>query len=284
MRNYVHVATSLFAIGFTCCQVGADEPRRHVQVTARSQVKAPPDEVLTAFAIATEDKDLLKAKAANDQRTKAVLELAARHKIPEGDVKITDLTVQPEFDQVQGKKTFINYSFTRSCEVTLRDFAKLEPFLADLLGSGVDYVNQVQFRLGDQAKALGEARQQAVRYAKEKATNLAALNDMKLGKAITIYEHEQENESAGGLGGMADARKAGRGEISLAIAHTGTSRADRTDTRVLVRLQRASFLSGGRLALIGAAQPEGVPRRDPLLAPGQVTIRARVTITFELLP
>src|SRR6185312_12291610 len=108
---------------------------------------------------------------------------AVRHQIPEGDIRITDLTVQPEFDQAQGKKTFVNYSFTRLCEVTLRDFAKLEPFLADLLRSGVDYVNQVEFRLTDQGKALGQARQKAVSYAKEKATNLAALNDLKLGKA-----------------------------------------------------------------------------------------------------
>src|SRR5262245_34269569 len=137
MRKSVGVGTAIFAMGLVCCQVRADEPRRHVQVTARSEVKVPPDEVVTEFAIATEDKDLMKAKAANDQKTKSVLELAVRHGIAEGDIKITNLTVQPEFEEARGKKTFIGYSFTRSCEVTLRDFAKLEPFLADLLKSGV---------------------------------------------------------------------------------------------------------------------------------------------------
>jgi uncharacterized protein YggE len=285
MGTCIRVATAVFAMGLVSGHARADAPRRTVQVTARSEVKVPPDEVVTTFLIATEDKDLLKAKAANDQRTKAVLELSARHKISSHDIKITDLTVQPEFDETQGKKTFTSYSFNRSCEVTLHDFTKLEPFLADLLKTGVDYVNQMKFLLRDQSKALGQARELAVRYAKEKATNLARLNDLKLGKALTIYEHEHENEFAGGLGGMAATKRIQRGGTRVAALVPGEIRSTSPHDLAKVALTRhASFSTTSGRGVEDPAQHQVTGQRDTLLAPGQITIRARVTITFELIP
>ena len=47
---------------------------------------------------------------------------------------------------------------------------------------------KVKSLLRGQSKALGQARELAVRYAKEKADNPPALNDLQLGKAITIYD------------------------------------------------------------------------------------------------
>ncbi len=285
MRTSIEIVTTLLAVGFIIEEARAEGPRRTVQVTARSEVNVPPDEVVVSFAIATEDKDLIKAKIANDERTRAVLGLSARHQLPEGSVRITDLTVSPEFDQDHGKKILISYGFIRSCEVRLHDFTKLEPFLADLLKSGVDVVNSVKFWLRDQRKALGEARELAVRYAKEKAARLAALNDSTLGKALTIYEYEQENEFAMGMGGMASTNRPEGGGIRLAdfgLRQTGVNQV--TGAARSVQLRTISFPRSSEPRIDPSAQPLEPRPRDLLLAPGQITIKARVTITFELLP
>lgn len=104
-----------------------------------------------------------------------------------------------------------------------------------------------------------EARKLAVEHAKEKAAHLTELNGLKLGKAIRIEESvEGDIHTEGfGFGGMAasDAgERPGRAKIHLVAADLpATKRGEK---------------------------PPAAPRKP--IAPGQLTISATVTITFEL--
>ena len=230
-------------------------------MTDRGEVKVVPDEVLLEFKVVSNDKALAAAKTANDATTRAVLGLARVHAIAAEAFKITNLTVAPDYDD---KHQFLGYEFTRSFEVTLHDFRKIEPLLEGLFKAGVDHIDTMTFRLRDQTQALVEARRQAVASAKVKAASLADLIGMKLGSALNIQEYIQQNQNVGGIGGMASLPR-GRGGPMLARVgrfHTATLRQDAPPPV--------------------QANPPGAPA-DLLLAPGQIALKFDVHIEYELI-
>jgi uncharacterized protein YggE len=258
----------------------ADPPERTVDVTAKAEVRVPPDEVMVEFVVATKSRNLLEAKDANDKKTQVILKLSTAHNIPAEEFKITDLKVSPDFDKDQ---KLVGYAVDRSFEVVLHDFARLDLFLADLLKSGVEYVNQVAFRLRDQKQALSQARTLAVGYAKEKATSLATLNDMRLGKVVHINEYEQENAGAMGMGGMAFRRGGSRIRgrwMRASPRETSDEELASPEKTFDVRVASLQAREKG----VREAQAGGNDNQpNALLAPGQIKIEARVSIRFELL-
>ncbi len=246
-----------FAVIIVSTVVSAEE-HRSIKVTAKSEIKVAPDEVVLKLAVHTQDKQLLNAKRDNDKITAAVLALAPTHAIPAADVKVTDLDVAPDYgDYGRRQSTPIAYDFTRSVEVRLFDFKKIEPFLSDAFDAGLSHVTQLQFRVSNQREHQFEARKLAVTYAREKAEHLTELTGMKLGAPIRIEEDVEHNWEAGGFGGAAIG----------AVSPTKT-----TDS-----------IAFNPLEFTFVAFQEAVGKEtDSLTAPGQILITAHVTIEFEM--
>jgi uncharacterized protein YggE len=236
---------------------GAEE--RSINVTAKSEVKVAPDEVVLELAVHTQDKQLLVAKRANDKIASAVLELTATHSIPAADVMVTDLDVAPDYGRYgerQGEP--VAYDFSRSINVRLTDFKKIEPYLSDAFEAGLSHVTRLQFRVSNQREHQFEARKLAVTYAREKAEHLTQLTGMKLGSPIRIEEAVEHNWNAGGFGG---------GGLGASLPRSrGDKIASRKPQFTFVNLQQA------------AAQEA----TDKLIAPGQIIITAHVTVEFEM--
>ena len=238
------------------CPVQGADPDRSITVSARADIKVAPDRVLLTLSVHTEDaKDLLAAKADNDNRTRAVLALADKYGIPEKHFLIDSIDMGPQYQRM----VLVGYRVDRDIEITLDDFALLEPVLSDALAAGATGVHGVLFVTTKHREQQFEARKLAVEHAKEKAAHLAELNGLKLGKAIRIEESvEGDIHTEGfGFGGMAasDAgERPGRAKIHLVAADLpATKRGEK---------------------------PPASPRKP--IAPGQLTISATVTITFEL--
>ncbi|MBN2024786.1 MAG: SIMPL domain-containing protein [Pirellulales bacterium] len=238
----------------------AREPVRSVRVSAKAEIAVVPDEVLLTFSIDTENKDLLRAKAENDKLTRAVLALGPKHGLPAEQLTMTGLDMGPRYERRRADQepVFVGYEVSRSIEVSIRDFTKLEPVLADALAAGVTNVGDLLFRTRKHHEYQVEAREKAVGYAREKARHLAELNGLALGEALEIVEDVEGDEHTWGMGGMgggmAEARPAGPARFRLVA-----------DER----------------------EAKGVPATasgEALLAPGTITIRSTVTITYEMHP
>lgn len=233
------------------------EERSSIKVSAMSEIKVQPDEVVLQLAVHTRDKQLLTAKRENDKIAAAVLSLATTHSIPATNVMVTDLEASPDYGEYgRSQPNPSAYNFIRSIEVRLTDFKKIEPFLADAFDAGLSSVRQLQFRISNQRQHQIEARMLAVTYAKEKALHLTELTDMKLGPPLHIEEDVEHNWNAGGFGGSMGAVVPARAFSSLASNQT-----------------RQRFVSFQQLKEQAS---------DALTAPGQIVITARVTIEFEM--
>ena len=248
----------VFALLTLTNTVGFGAEERSIKVTAMSEVKVAPDEVVLELAVHTRDKQLLTAKRENDKIAAAVLSIAAMHAIPAADVKVTNLDVAPNYgDYGRRQAEPVAYDFTRFIEVRLTDFNKIEPFLSDAFEAELSRVTRLQFRVSNQREHQFEARRLAVTHAREKAEHLTQLTGMKLGLPIHIEEEVEQNWDVGGLGGG-----------------IGANLPDSKGNRIAALNPQFAFVNFQK-----AADQEAT---DKLTAPGQIIITARVTIEFEM--
>ena len=255
----------------------AEPEKRTVWVSAMAEVKVVPDQVVFTLGITTQDqKSLAGAKAANDQKTRAVLALVQKHGVPTDNIQITSMQMAPWYKKKvarEGGRAYETateeldyYYVTREIEVVLTQFEALEPILDEALAAGASHGGRLLFRTTKNREKQVEARAKAVEYAKEKAGHLAALNGLKLGKALKIEEDVESSRHTTGWGG------------AMGMAAPSDSASLRTPKPwANILLTAGAPKAPGRTPATADDAKEG-----QLLPSGIIVISATVTITFEM--
>lgn len=234
----------------------AKSQERTVRVSAQSVVHVSPDEVVISLEVATRDKDLTTAKTDNDKRTQAILALGKKYRLADNAVKIDTFTIQRQYDR--SEQVFIGYRVNRQIEFVLSDFNEFDSLISSALAAGATSLDNILLRTTKHLEHQWEARRKAVEIAKEKAGHLASLNGLVLGKAIEIEEGVEGDDHTGGMGGM------------------GGFMANKESDKVKIRFaSMANEKESGKAA--NASKPQTT------VALGQISVRATVNITFELI-
>jgi len=255
----------------------AEPEKRTVNVSAMAEVKVVPDQVVFTLGINTQDQESLAgAKAANDQKTRAVLAVLDKHGVPKESIQVSSIKMGPvykkRFTQDAGRQRVIEerqvdyYYVDREIEVVLTQFEAVERTIDGAVAAGASHVGDLLFRTTKNRERQVEARAKAVEYAKEKAGHLAALNGLKLGKALQIEEDVESSRHTTGWGG------------AMGMAAPSDSASLRTPKPwASIQLTAAGPKAPGRTPATAEGAKEG-----QLLPPGIIVISATVTITFEM--
>ena len=225
--------------------VASDVAPRTISTTGEVDVKVVPDEVTLTLGVETNDKDLEIAKGQNDARVKRILAAAKDAGVEPRHMKTDYLNLEPRYDSRNNERIFLGYWVRKSLTITLRDVSKFEDVLGRSLTAGANYIHGVDFRTTELRKHRDRARSLAIQAAREKAIALAAELGQKIGKPRSIQE--------GGSGWSS-------GYGSWWGSHWGNYASQNV-------VQNAG----------GASSSE-----DGALALGQVSVRASVSVTFEL--
>lgn len=225
-----------------------NEPISTISVTGEALVRVVPDEVILTLGVQSASPNLLVAKQQNDDRTRAVLALAERYDIKPEHVQTDFVWIEPQYRN-WARREIENYFIQKTIVFTLKDINKFEALLTDALTVGVDNVYGIDFRTTELRKHRDQARDLAIRAAREKAQAMAAALDQKIGKATSIHEDSSSWNSFyywrrywyGGSGGP---------QSQNVVQNVGGSESLST---------------------------------DGTFAPGQISVTARVTVVFELL-
>jgi len=242
-------STALLAVlllsAWTDNQPSSQEPRR-ITITGEAEVRVVPDEVILTLGVETWDKNLNLAKSRNDEIVKRVLALAGQYGIQPEHVQTDYLGVEPRYrDGYYEERDFIGYFVHKTVVITLRDLSRFEDLLSDALEAGVNYVHGIDFRTTELRQHRDQARVLAIKAAKEKAVALAGELGQKVGDPLTIQEDQSGWWSSYG-------------------AWWGTRWGAGMTQNVIQEVGGASALA------------------DSSVAPGQIDITARVTVSFEL--
>jgi uncharacterized protein YggE len=217
-----------------------------VTVTGNAEVKVVPDEVVVTLGVETRDAKLDVAKSQNDAIVQRVLPLLQGYGIDSEHIQTEYIGISPIYDYSQsGGGRLTGYTANKTIVVTLKDLSRFEQLLSGVLGAGANYVYDVQFKTTESRKYRDQARELAVQAAQEKATALAGKLGQGLGAPVTIVEEKSEEHSWYGYGWWS---RYGGGMTANVVTEVGSSDLESGTT----------------------------------VAPGQITVSAQVTVTFEL--
>jgi uncharacterized protein YggE len=219
---------------------------RVVTATGDASVKVAPDEVVVTFGVETEDPQLDVAKADNDAIVQRVLQQLQGFGVADDHIQTEYIGISPAYDYPSyAMPRLKGYNVQKTIVVTLNDLSKFEDLLSGVLAAGANYVHNVEFQTTELRKYRDQARALAIQAAKEKATALAGELGQEVGEPVTITEEQNSWQSWYGYG-------------------WGGGWNGNQSQNVVVQTGSVSL-------------PEGAT-----VAPGQISVNARVSVTFAL--
>lgn len=229
---------------FLTAVASAQEPGTPaVSVTGDAEVRVVPNEVTLNMGVETADRVLRSAKTANDVVIQRALEITAHHGVATQDVKTDYISIEPRYRHEEFSNQLLGYVVRKNLTVRLSDVSKFDELFSDLLDAGVNVVHGVEFRTTELRKYRDQARALAIKAAQEKAQALAEAAGRRTGTTISISEN-------------------GGGWFS----------------------PYSSWWGGGYGGMAqNVVQSAGGPGLiEGTLAPGQITVTARVSVTVAL--
>ena len=250
--NTVHAVLALGLVLLASCAEQGSHPisvttspePRAVTVTGEAEVRVVPDEVRVTAGVETTDSVLLNAKNRNEETVKRVRVAAAAAGVDNKNIQTEYIDIEPRYRDSYDRKEVTNYVVRRSMVVTVRELSKFESILAAVVEAGSNYILGIEFRTTELRKYRDQARLLAVKAAREKATALAS----ELGQQIDrphVIEEQQDNW------------------FSPFRSWWGGSYA-------------------GSQNVIQNAGPSSSGSAREALAPGQISVSARIKVSFEL--
>ncbi len=192
----------------TCVAAQEIDKMPLITVSGKAEIRVVPDEVILSLDFTKLDNNLQVAKKLNDESVGKILELTRRFGIAPQDVTTSSISVDMKYESIRdlknriydedgdeiGKKVFKGYEVSKTIIVRLRDITKFEDFFNETLKTGLTEVNSVNFETSKLREVKDQARDMAMKAAKEKATAMAGSIGQTIGKAVKITEGTVSNQ------------------------------------------------------------------------------------------
>ncbi|MDP3697815.1 MAG: SIMPL domain-containing protein [Candidatus Taylorbacteria bacterium] len=218
-----------------------------ISFSGEGKVFAQPDIAAISFSILTEAKTSKAAQDDNSNKSKKVVDFLKSQGIEDKDIKTTGYNVYPQYSYqrpcppmldesgitypcIQDDQQKISgYQVSQSFEVKIRDLDKVSAILDGLVTAGANQVNQLGFKIDDEEKIKEQAREMAIKDAKEKAAKLRKQLGIRLGKIVNYQEggggypiYMLKAEAADGRGGDVSSPEVPPGENEIVVNVTIT--------------------------------------------------------------
>lgn len=169
-----------------------------VRVTGTSEVKVVPDRAVIEVGVQKQDPNASAAKRAADQASCRILAALKAQGVDEKDVQTTYLSLQPESYTRKGVR--ISYFVANETMlITVRDLSRLDSLLEELVKAGGNRIDSIGYETSDMRKYRDQARELAVKAAREKAQALAQALGQDVGKAHSIEEVAEPEYALAGM-------------------------------------------------------------------------------------
>jgi uncharacterized protein len=174
-------------------------PPRVVRVSGTADVRVVPDRAVIEIGVEKQDASATVAKRAADDAARRILDDLRSSGIEEKDIQTTFLSLQPQFNYRKGMKMSY-FVASQTLSITLRDISRLDVIVGSLIKAGGNRIDSIEYGTSDLRKYRDQARDLAVKAAREKAHALAHALGQEIGKAYSIDEvAEPANSYSAGL-------------------------------------------------------------------------------------
>lgn len=162
-------------------------PVRVVRVIGTGEVKVVPDRAVIRVGVEKRNINPRVAKQLADVAIRKILATIRENGINEKDTQTTSLSLQSDTDYGTNRK-LAGFVAEETLSITVRDLTKLDSLLESLIQAGGNRIDSIVYETSDLRKYRDQARELAVKAAREKAQALASALGQGIGKAFSIEE------------------------------------------------------------------------------------------------
>ena len=210
VKNYLGIAAAAILLIFAYAAISyvnsysqSIEPSafRSFTVSGEGKITAIPDVAQFTFSIITEGgKDIAKLQKENTEKGNKIIGFIKSQSVEDKDIKTQNYNLEPRYQYfncyqpMDGKSKscpppeIVGYTIRQTVSIKVRDFFKIGDILAGAIENGANSVSQLSFEIDDIDKIKNQAREEAIKKAKEKAENIAKAGNFRLGKLLSIEE------------------------------------------------------------------------------------------------
>ncbi len=178
-----------------------------LSVSGHGEVKLQPDVAYITIGVHSEGSDIAQVVSANADQVAQVMQALTDMGVAKEDIQTSNFSVytNQKYDPISGLPAGSSYSVDNQVNVTARDLTQLGQLLDKAVSAGANNIWGVTFDLADKTAAQAQARDMAVKDAKDQASALATTAGISLG-AITSLSYTPTGYSSGpyygqGMGG-----------------------------------------------------------------------------------
>ena len=162
-------------------------------VTGEGKGTVVPDTAIVDLGVTA---NLPTVKAAQSQANTVINKITDELKklgITDKDVRTSNYSVYPQYDYQQGNR-ITGYQVSANLTVTVREIDKVNQVVDVATANGANTIGGIQLTVDEkkQKELLQQARELAVKEAKEKANSLAEAAGITLGKVVNVVEASPE--------------------------------------------------------------------------------------------
>ncbi len=221
-----------------------------ISVSGEGNSYAKPDMATLSFSVKAESKEQKKATDDINSTMKKLVDALKSAGLSESDIQTTDYNLYPQYDYIQqvcpdiktimiqqpctpGKQVLRGYEASQRIQLSIKgkdNFEKVATFVDIVSKNGATDVGQLEFKVEKPEKAQAEAREDAIKQAKDKAEKLADQLDVELVRITGFYENNYSpvyngrammaKESMDMAGGMAPTLPVGQNQFKSNITIT----------------------------------------------------------------
>ena len=157
-----------------------------ISVTGEGKVTVVPDICILSLGVEAQDKEVAKAQKKTADAMNDVMTTLEEKGILEKDIQTSDYSIDP----VWKERKIVSYRVKNMVKVKIRDVDEIGDIIdaAAKAGGDLTRIEGIRFSVDDPKPYYAEVRRKAVGDAREKAEQLAELNDVELGGPISISE------------------------------------------------------------------------------------------------
>lgn len=161
---------------------------RVISVSGEGRVFIRPDLAIVTLGVELSNPELATAQQEASRRMDAVLaELQARG-IPEEKIKTVSYSIWVERNYEQPDQPITGYRIIHLVEVQVQPVDRAGEIIEAAVAAGANSIPGVSFTVADPGAVLRQARELAMRDARDKASHLAQLAGVTLGAPVRITE------------------------------------------------------------------------------------------------
>lgn len=211
----------------------------YVSVSSEGKVYIKSDIAIVSLGVHSDAPKSQDAVLQNNEKMNAVIKAIKDAGVLEKDIKTTLYNLSPTYGSQPQPMMYpyyptdskvIGYSLDQQVEVKIRNFDNINNILDKVTSAGATNVGNLQFSVDDPEKVRAEARDMAIKKAKEKIKDIAKSSGIRLGKLVNVsegYNNYPTPMYAQGMGGgemmkdsVAPQIQVGQQEVNVTITLT----------------------------------------------------------------